>query len=191
MPSSREKTAVVQFKTRMKERLRARLEEAANGHGISINAEIVERLERSFDRTDLLSDVLGLAYGRQAAGILVMFGEAISTLVEDGASLTDAPVSFREAAEAIITILAAIRGGAERMKEMRGNEAGALGRQYALELVHALVHAGDAHLFTPHASLDTMRSLLGPAALSRTKEWLRHQPRQPQKAIPSTKRGKS
>jgi Arc-like DNA binding domain len=40
--------AQAQFKLRMPEALRASLEEAARPRGVSVNAEIVQRLERSF-----------------------------------------------------------------------------------------------------------------------------------------------
>jgi hypothetical protein len=45
----RDETAYVQLKFRVKERLRAGLERAARGHGVSLNAEIVARLEKSFE----------------------------------------------------------------------------------------------------------------------------------------------
>jgi hypothetical protein len=44
----RKASAYVQFKARMKEELRAKLERAAKEHGVSINAELVRRLEASF-----------------------------------------------------------------------------------------------------------------------------------------------
>jgi Arc-like DNA binding domain len=44
----RKESETVQTGLRMKEQLRARLEEAAREHGVSLNAEVVTRLERSF-----------------------------------------------------------------------------------------------------------------------------------------------
>lgn len=41
MEDSREDTAVIQLKVRMREWLRARLEEQAKTHGTSINAEVI------------------------------------------------------------------------------------------------------------------------------------------------------
>jgi hypothetical protein len=40
---------IVQFKLRIREELRRRLERAAKRHGVSINHEIAGRIERSFD----------------------------------------------------------------------------------------------------------------------------------------------
>jgi Arc-like DNA binding domain len=46
----RDEDAYAQLKFRVKERLRAALEQAAKQRGISMNAEIVLRLEQSFER---------------------------------------------------------------------------------------------------------------------------------------------
>jgi Arc-like DNA binding domain len=51
----RNKKAVVQLKVRMREPLRAKLEKAAKQKGISLNAEIVERL-KSTVTVDEMSD---------------------------------------------------------------------------------------------------------------------------------------
>ena len=67
--AKRDRTAIVQLKVRMREPLRAHLEKAAAARGISLNSEIVDRLERSADRLGLLEEILVLAYG--AAGTLM------------------------------------------------------------------------------------------------------------------------
>ena len=46
--AQRKKTATVQLKVRMKEALRARIEKAAKASRVSMNSEILERLEQSF-----------------------------------------------------------------------------------------------------------------------------------------------
>ena len=48
----RKQSATVDLKVRMKEPLRAKIEKAAKRRGVSMNAEAVERLERSFDKED-------------------------------------------------------------------------------------------------------------------------------------------
>ena len=60
----RDKTSLVQLKIRMRESLRARLEEEASIRGVSINAEAIDRLAFTFDRGDLLTQVVTLAFGR-------------------------------------------------------------------------------------------------------------------------------
>jgi hypothetical protein len=61
----------------MTEALRAMVEEDAERRGSSINAEVVRRLEWSFDRTGLLPEALRLQYGRDLAGILMLLGSAM------------------------------------------------------------------------------------------------------------------
>jgi hypothetical protein len=51
----RKASATVQLKVRMKEPLRAQLEKAAKQRGISINSEIVDRLEQSQAMSDVLT----------------------------------------------------------------------------------------------------------------------------------------
>jgi hypothetical protein len=54
MASSREAAATVDIKIRMKEPLRAKIEEAAKNHGVSMNAEMVSRLNNSFTEEQTL-----------------------------------------------------------------------------------------------------------------------------------------
>lgn len=74
----RRPTDRVQIGLRLRESLRARLESAAKRSDISINEEIVDRLDRSFDRQDLLVDSMVLAYGKELAGLLMLMGRAMS-----------------------------------------------------------------------------------------------------------------
>lgn len=50
--AARDQTATVQLKIRMREALRARLEQAAEARQVSLNAEAVERLQGSFGQED-------------------------------------------------------------------------------------------------------------------------------------------
>jgi Arc-like DNA binding domain len=54
MAAKREKAQVVQFKLRIRESLRARIEVAARKSGISMNSEIERRLEESFDAASIV-----------------------------------------------------------------------------------------------------------------------------------------
>ncbi len=73
--AQRKKTATVQLKLRMKETLRARIEKTAKAGKVSMNTEILQRLERSFEtenrfggpRATALVEVMGQAM--MAAGI--------------------------------------------------------------------------------------------------------------------------
>jgi hypothetical protein len=83
----RQRTALVQLKIRMREPLRERLEEEASRRGDSINAEVVDRVEHTFKRQDLLSEVLSLTFGGEPlAGLLIMLGIA---MLDQGRRLTE------------------------------------------------------------------------------------------------------
>jgi hypothetical protein len=51
-PLKRDRTALADVKTRLREPLRAKLERAARHNGVSMNAEICARLERSFQQQE-------------------------------------------------------------------------------------------------------------------------------------------
>jgi hypothetical protein len=53
----RKPSDIVQFKVRIREKLRRRIEEAAKKNRISTNAEMASRLQASFDREDLAQTV--------------------------------------------------------------------------------------------------------------------------------------
>jgi hypothetical protein len=57
--------------------MKGRLEATASSSGRSQSQEAEMRLARSFDRQDLLSEVLTLAYGREVAGMLMMLGQVL------------------------------------------------------------------------------------------------------------------
>jgi hypothetical protein len=58
--------------------IKKRLDAAAEQSGRSQSQEAEFRLERSFDREDILSEVLSAAYGERLAGILMMLGSVMS-----------------------------------------------------------------------------------------------------------------
>jgi hypothetical protein len=55
LPMARTDLEIVQLKLRFSEKLRARIEKAAGRHDRSMNAEIVHRLEKSFENEDQAS----------------------------------------------------------------------------------------------------------------------------------------
>ena len=74
----REKSDTVQLKTRMKEPLRAKLEAAAEEKGISLNAEAVQRLERSFFDENTAQYLLG--FEPQSMLALRCLGDAVAKI---------------------------------------------------------------------------------------------------------------
>jgi hypothetical protein len=119
----RKKTDSVDLKVRMKEPLRARLEAAARAKGVSLNAEAVDRLGRSFDREDLLPEVLALPFGKPLAGILLLLGKMMDTAGRDAtfyaawpdvadarpSSWFNSAYAFGDAVQAAITALERLR----------------------------------------------------------------------------------
>src|SRR5437763_528741 len=74
MAKARETSAAVDIKIRMKEPLRADIERAATEKGISMNAEMVERLSRSFEQERMLDQASEWAYGRRLFALLSLLG---------------------------------------------------------------------------------------------------------------------
>jgi hypothetical protein len=66
--ADRDETTIAQLKVRMREPLRALLEESARHRGASVNAEIVHRLKRSFERRD--HTINGVAMGAELYTVL-------------------------------------------------------------------------------------------------------------------------
>jgi Arc-like DNA binding domain len=56
---TRKPTDLVQLKLRFDERLRRRIERAAERHECSMNAEIIKRLEQSFEQIDEIEKIFG------------------------------------------------------------------------------------------------------------------------------------
>ena len=75
MTSTRSRDAVVQLKARMREPLRARLEVAAKWRGVSLNAELVDRLERSFAKDDAFGGLVIANAARLMAAAFLQGGQ--------------------------------------------------------------------------------------------------------------------
>jgi len=187
--SSRERTAVVQLKVRMREVLRAKLEKEAKQRGTSINAEIVDRLESSFERKDLLTEVLSLTYGRQVAGILMLLGSAMNhagvnslltaaggPFFDDNTDFTswiDHPNAYEQAKLGVVAVLDALRPKGD-VTEPKGTT----GIHVAKEIIRTIrkrpIGKASKDGFEPVPiyawTADSVRSLLGPAILDRSRE---------------------
>jgi hypothetical protein len=121
--AKRKSTDQVQLNVRMRESLRAKLEQSAKKNYESLNREVVDRLERSFDRQDLLVEALSMTYGKRLAGILMIFGRAMEEAGRQAAFATDlrrssdswmeVPFAYREAARAAALVLNDFRPAGE------------------------------------------------------------------------------
>jgi Arc-like DNA binding domain len=112
--SERAETANAQLKIRMKEPLRAALEAAARQRGVSMNAEMIARLERSFEQDQRIADVFGSAelFGlmRALAAIMTSAATAVVTTSEEEAQdwLAD-PWRYDLAVRAAVAALEALK----------------------------------------------------------------------------------
>jgi hypothetical protein len=82
---ARKPAETVQLKLRFSEALRRQLERKAKDNDQSMNTEIVQRLERSFQVHKLMVEALALTYGQELAGILFEVGEAMKAAGEQAA----------------------------------------------------------------------------------------------------------
>ena len=100
--------------------LKEKLERAAKAASRSLSSEAQFRLERSFDRENLLTDALDLAYGPRTAALVLMIAEAMDATgsysgfakigtLEGSRNWTDDPYSYDQVVQSIITILEAFR----------------------------------------------------------------------------------
>jgi hypothetical protein len=114
--NARAPASTVDIKIRMKEPLRSEIERSAKEKGISMNAEMVDRIAQSYDREHLLYGALELAYGREAAAVIsllareLVWSGRISALISSEAReamsdwLSD-PYAYRQAKNAAVAVL--------------------------------------------------------------------------------------
>src|SRR5262249_17838582 len=107
--AKRKKTDIVQFKLRIREALRRRLEATARAEERSLNGEIAHRLENSFEQdknSRLLEELLA-----PGAGIELLRGVAL-ILRREGQDW-NTPPKFRVVSEAIGKFIAVVGGELE------------------------------------------------------------------------------
>ena len=142
----RAQSDTVQLKTRMKEPLRAKLEAAAEEKGISLNAEAVQRLERSFFDENTAQYLLGFAAHSMMAlrclgdAVAKIEGETGRTWHEDW----DTRQRVKAAFESILEVFGAKQPAEDRLSErgrlraqMRDAENELSGRKAVVSSVRA------------------------------------------------------
>ena len=108
----RKKSANVQLKVRVKEPLRARIEKAAKSRGVSMNAEMGDRLERSFEIEERFGGPKLVELIETIASVMKTTGEhagfmethQFRDVAEPGGWLT-LPYAFHQASKAAKVIL--------------------------------------------------------------------------------------
>lgn len=73
-----DRPVMTDLKLRLRKELRDRIERAASEQGISMNAEIVRRLEQTVRDETQAPQILELAYGRKQAGILLAVAKGMA-----------------------------------------------------------------------------------------------------------------
>jgi hypothetical protein len=165
----------VALSLRMTPELKRQLDFAAEQGGRSQSQEAEFRLERSFDRSDLLPEVLSLAFGGRTAGLLLaigiaMQGAAATTMFiknrKPDEDWTSDPDAYREAGQAADLLF---RLGKPAGKWSAGYGTGSA---YAESIVSALAKRDEPSTIlddaVPHA--DAVLALLGPIATRMTDE---------------------
>ena len=143
----RDKTAVVQLKTRMREPLRARLEVGAKQRGVSLNTEIVDRLEQSFAKEDAFDGPEMLNMARLMATAFIRGGQNLAHARSHpkwspGQWMND-PECFRAAAHAVAKALAAAQPVSYESAD----------QQDFMDLFVQMAARGDATLAQPNSKI--------------------------------------
>ena len=162
----------IQIGVQVAPNVKTRLEASAERSHRSLSREAEFRLDRSFDREDLLSEALALAYGRKVAGILLAIAyvmDAASRLAERNIwnpfrkDWTDDPERFDHAVQAATALLYAVRPPGEipdRSSE-RSSDRRDPGTWLISELLLAL---RDDNSEFPAEVATEVKQLLGPLA---------------------------
>jgi hypothetical protein len=77
MTESRTDASTAEIKIRMKEPLRAQIEREAEIRGVSMNAEMIARLEHSYHKDESLDAALAFAYGEETAALLLVIAKVM------------------------------------------------------------------------------------------------------------------
>ncbi|MGF1628287.1 MAG: hypothetical protein ACFCUT_02350 [Kiloniellaceae bacterium] len=176
--SERKKSDTIGLQIRMKEGLRRRLADAAADNSVSMNAELVGRLERTFAEPDLIARIHDLQQGSEVMGFLMLVEEAITragmvAAAQQGKSprewLRD-PYAFDEAVKAFLYLAERLRptgdipAAGDVVDLPDGSEGTITGKAGASSAMMAL--AGVAAAGRPDAKPDTwtkaVRDRLGP-----------------------------
>jgi hypothetical protein len=158
----------IQLKVRMKEPLRAQLEVAAKSHGVSLNTEIVDRLERSERQ---IEDVFG---GREVYGIMRVIAAAIHETGHTAGFYTTAsldgargwlrnPWAYDQATQAAMRVFEALRPEGDRSPPEGQEQMQNLGRGFASGILNEIAR-DEARTSTTVLRTEELRRDLGPLA---------------------------
>jgi hypothetical protein len=147
--------------------LKARLDQEAQRTGRTQSQEAQWRLELSFDRQDLLDEVLTLAYGPQTAALLSVLGHAVSMIERrnDKEDCLTTPKGYTDVATAIDTIVKALnpggRGFPPKIEPLAKLDLSNWGQMCASGAIQAIRSATGSHWDTVRRNLGEMAERWG------------------------------
>jgi hypothetical protein len=156
----RDAKAMADIKIRIREPLRAEIERAAKRRGISMNAEMNERLSASYERGRVLDEALNFAYGEDGAGLLRLLGEVIRDApgacgLSSHSNWLDDPSAYAMAAQGAIRVLQRLQPAGEIKEGQHSPE------HRADALLYDLGDDGSIHAGPPAERAAEMRQRLG------------------------------
>jgi Arc-like DNA binding domain len=180
--ADRNKTATVDLGLRIKEPLRVQIEAAARDRGVSMNAEVVARIEHSFEAGEILDQALDFKFGKTLAGLLMLLayvlddtGRFTFLLTQQGRRHGDAsewihnPFAFNQAVQAAALIFEMVRPEEEIESLIAGVPPGNayLGRRFAAEALTDIALADPNNMDAYNLRGSALRERLGSAVHAR------------------------
>ena len=141
--------------------IKARLDNAARETGRTQSQEAELRLERSFDREDLLTDVLALAYGKEATEPIKAFGQSwLQGTVETRGDINGNTFVFVLEGDADEAVTRKIDGTIPLAEEKAGSTTCTLNEYYRLARINSfkLYSADEIVTSTADAILNMIKS---------------------------------
>ena len=170
----------------IREKLRRQLEESAAAEDRTLSQEVEFRIERSFDRAELIFNSMTLAYGPELAGLVILVARAmagagrVSRRKESGLEfsregwLTE-PFAYEQALHAAVAVLKGLRptgranapSGDPRLVEsmnvlMKTSRSSSWGEWYGKNVLDAL--RGEGSIVNSDEWLERVKEMLGPVA---------------------------
>jgi hypothetical protein len=148
--------------------IKNKLDHQAKRNGRTQSQEAESRLDRSFDRQDLIEEVMELKYGNPLAGILMAIGVAIEKAgraaalysqlgAQDRRTWVDDPFAYDQGMKAAVDILDRLRPPGDIVAPSKFKNASKIGSNVAAEIIDEII--SEAPIFpdlNPHDA-DTAR----------------------------------
>ena len=156
--------------------LKSRLEEAAAASGRTQSQEAEYRLERSFDRADLMWEMMELAYGREAGALILLMARAMtdagrmsgyrhSPTGNEGGSWVDDRFAYEQAQKAAATILS-------KFKPPRWESTRNISDERFVQNMRTLAEGTDSNSWGEWFAENVLDGLRGKESTVKDREWI-------------------